>query len=44
MSVNGSFTLDGSIQEIEYECHDENVFLKAERSLSNLNFLFYLKL
>ena len=26
------------------ECHDENVFLKANRTLSKLNFLFHLKL
>ena len=25
------------------ECHDENVFLKADRALSKLNFLFHLK-
>ena len=25
------------------ECHDENVFLKADRALSKLNFLFNLK-
>ena len=24
------------------ECHNENVFLKADRALSKLNFLFYL--
>ena len=24
------------------ECHDENVFLKADRALSKLNFLFHL--
>ena len=24
------------------ECHDENVFLKADRALSKSNFLFYL--
>ena len=30
------------IQKIERECHDENVFLKADRALSELNFLFHL--
>ena len=25
----------------ERECHDENVFLKADRALSELNFLFH---
>ena len=31
------------IQKIERECHDNNVFLKADnRTLSELNFLFHL--
>ena len=25
------------------ECHDENVFLKADRASNKLNFLFHLK-
>ena len=25
------------------ECHDENVFFNADRTLSKLNFVFYLK-
>ena len=25
----------------KHECHDENVFLKADRALSKLNFLFH---
>ena len=32
------------IQRIARECHDENVFLKADRALSELNFLFHLNL
>ena len=32
------------IQKIERECHDENVFLKADRALSELNLLFHLNL
>ena len=28
---------------MERECHDENVFLKADRVLSKLNFLFHLE-
>ena len=31
------------LQKIEHEYHDENVFLKADRTLSKLNFLFNLK-
>ena len=31
------------IQKIERESHDENVFLKAGRASSKLNFLFHLK-
>ena len=30
-------------QNIERECHDENVFLKADKALSDLNFLFHSK-
>ena len=30
-------------QKIECECRDENVFLKADRALSKLNFPFHLK-
>ena len=30
------------IWKIERECHDENVFPKADRVLSELNFLFHL--
>ena len=29
------------IQKIERECHHENVFLKADRALSELNLLFH---
>ena len=35
--------LQKCIQEIERECHDKNVFLKADRTSSKLNFLFHLK-
>ena len=30
------------IQKIERQCHDDNVFLKADRTFSELNFLFHL--
>ena len=33
--------LQKCIQKIERECHDENVFLKADRALNKLNFLFH---
>ena len=29
--------------KVERECHDENVFLKADRALSKLNFILNLK-
>ena len=34
--------MDKNLQ-IERECYDENVFLKADRALSELYFHFYLK-
>ena len=35
--------LQKCIQKIERECYDKNVFPKAVRALSKLNFLFHLK-
>ena len=35
--------LQKSIQKIEREYHDENVFLKADRPLSKFNLVFHLK-